>query len=425
MTQTSARPMVDFDHHSAAYTEDWRRIYASLRQQCPVAYTENYDGYWVVSSYEHVGEVARDDETYASGHDMTGDGNGYGGISIPPAPFKSTPIESDGEEFYSVRKVLTPIFSPNASAAWEPYVRASAAEHLDAVIERGEMDVVYDYAAPVPAKVTMRLLGLPEESWKRYALPFHELMSPPDSERYNGAVTAMADFMGDLYEEIVEHRGNLRDDLISHLLRAEIGGEPIGDQMLLEIVFLVIAGGVDTTTSAFALACEWLSAHPEQRKLLREEPKRIPQAIEEFLRYFSPVQTMARTATRDHELGGCPIKSDDRILVPWVAANHDPEQFEAPEEVRLDRAPNRHTAFGLGAHRCLGSSLGRMQLKVLFEEFLRRVPDFRTIPEKTERYGSIGLTNGLLTLPATFTPGPRTGVRAGDVEVPSVGARRF
>ena len=420
MTSTPTLPTVDFDHHSPEHAATWQERYAQLRTQCPVAHSPNHDGFWVITRYEDIANVSRDDDTFASGHDITGDGNGYGGISIPEPPFRTAPIELDGADFTATRKLLSPAFSPKSSLAWEPYTRASVTAHLDAVIESGNIDLVYDFGAPVPAKLTMRFLGLPEEDWSRYALPFHELMSEPGSDRHGAAIHAMGEFMGGLYGEIVARREQPADGYISFLLQCELDGEPLTDERMLEIVFLVIAGGVDTTTSLFSLGAEWLSQHPTERQALVDYPEQVPRAIEEFLRYFSPVQANARTVTRDTEIQGCPLSAGDRLLLPWAAANHDPEAFDEPSQMQLDRFPNRHTAFGLGAHRCLGSSLGRMQLRVMFEELLRRIPDFQVLADRTERYPSVGITNGLMTLPATFAPGTRIGSDAAALEPESL-----
>jgi cytochrome P450 len=175
------------------------------------------------------------------------------------------------------------------------------------------------------------------------------------------------------------------------------------------MVQLVIFGGVDTTTGLIGSALEWLARHPEERDRLREHPGLIPRATEEFLRYFSPVQALARTATRDCVVGGRQVRAGERLLLSWASANFDEDAFDRPDEVVLDRSPNRHQAFGVGIHRCLGSNYARVEFAVVLEEVLRRLPDYAIDGTAARRYPSIAVVNGWVTLPATFTPGTPQG----------------
>ena len=200
-----------------------------------------------------------------------------------------------------------------------------------------------------------------------------------------------------------------RDDLITHLVESEIDGAPIPDDEIVEMCNLVLGGGVDTTTALLGHAFHYLDEHPEVRPRLLEDSSFMSTAIEEWLRYFSPTQALARTATRDVEVGGQLVKEGERVLVCWAAANHDPESFDRHDEIVLDRFPNRHAAFGLGAHRCLGSNVTRAETAIVLEEVLRRVPDYRLVPGAAVRYDDIGVVNGWAGMPATFTPGHRVG----------------
>ncbi|ETB31004.1 cytochrome P450, partial [Mycobacterium avium subsp. hominissuis 10-5606] len=177
-------------------------------------------------------------------------------------------------------------------------------------------------------------------------------------------------------------------------------------EMLIETVLLLVQGGVDTTSNLVGHALRYLAEHPEDRQRLIDDPTRIPGAIDEFLRYYSPVQTIARTATRDTELGGCPIRKGERVLMSWAGANLDDRVWPDPLEVVLDRTPNRQTSFGIGVHRCLGANLANVMVEVMLGEVLRRIPDYE-IAGPVSRYATIGIIHGIDALPVRFAPGPR------------------
>ncbi len=208
---------------------------------------------------------------------------------------------------------------------------------------------------------------------------------------------------------VQERRAEPQDDLISVFVTMEVDGKLLTDEQILGMCNLVIAGGNDTTTSLLANAFAWLAEHPEQRAWLAEDLSRIPIACEEFLRYYTPTQGLARTVTTDVEIGGQLLNAGDRVLLSFAAANQDPEFFESPDEILLDRWPNKHQAFGLGLHRCLGSNLTRLEFRVVLEEVLARMPDFQVDLGNSHRYPNIGIVNGWNDMPATFTPGSRLG----------------
>jgi cytochrome P450 len=396
---------IDFDHHSPEYAKRWREISDQNLSRCPVAHTSAHGGFWVLSDHRTVGDAARDDATFSSFHDVTGDVNNYEGIVIPPSPILQVPIELDPPESTGFRKILNPLFSPARSRAYEPVIRSITTACLDRICEAGEGDLVLDLGGPVPTLLTMQMLGLPLEHGAKFADAVHKITyMTPSSEGYGDVLQSFFGLVAELVESIPERRANPGDDLISQLVLAEIDGEPLTDEQITSVCTLVIAGGVDTTTSLFAEALVWLDQHPDQRQRLIDEPELLPTATEEFLRYFTPQQLLARTATRDVEVGGQIIREGERVMLSWAAANRDPAVFEAPDEVRLDRTPNRHTTFGLGLHRCLGSNLARIEFGVMLSELLRRMPDFRIDHDRAEPYPSIGVVNGWISLPSRFTP---------------------
>lgn len=279
------------------------------------------------------------------------------------------------------------------------------------MIESGTCDLVDDILNPVPAITGLSLLGLPTDNWKDFSDTVHTMVhTPPDSEGDFAATEAtqkLMELFGVVAATIAARRGNPTDDLISVLTQVEIDGAPLSDERLLEIISLVIFGGVDTTGSLLSSVLHWLDENPAERARLADDPELIPQAGEEFLRYFSPVQGLARTATADCVIGDQQIRKGDQLFLSWASANFDPELFPSADEVELDRFPNRHQSFGIGAHRCLGSNLARLEYRVVLEEVLRRMPDYRITG--AEPFRSIAVVNGWVTLPTEFTPGQREG----------------
>ncbi len=393
-----------FDHHSPAYARDWRRINADLRAHCPVAHTDAHGGFHVVTRYEDVAAIARDDVRFSSYQERP-DGT-RDGATIPPGDFRQVPIEMDPPEFFAYRRLLTPWFSPGAAEQWQPYLREVTTFCLDRVIESGRADLVADIAAPVPAILTLRLLGLPTEEWPTFSSAVHAMIhSAPGSPEHGQATTGITAMIGELARTLAARRAEPRDDFLSHLVQAKVDGEPIDDERVMQIVTLIIFGGVDTTTALIGHALEWLGRHPAERTRLRGNPDLLPAATEEFLRYFSPVQALSRTTTTEWAVGGKTIGAGERLLLSWASANFDESVFDRPDDLILDRFPNRHQAFGLGIHRCLGSNLARSEFRIVLEETLRRLPDYEIDAQQARPYDSIGIVNGWVTLPATFTAG--------------------
>jgi cytochrome P450 len=417
--KTSEKPIVDFDHHSAEYADGWREVTADLRKRCPVAWTDAHEGYWVASSYDAVREAALDDVTFSSDNDIAGERDGGKGTAIPSAPLRLIPLEVDGPLFTEYRKLLNPLFSPTAAEPWRPFLRRVTNVMIDRVCEKGELDIVHDIASPVPAMLTMSLLGLPLEGWERVATPFHEISwAVPGSDMYTRAIEGLFTILGEIAVELKARKDEPRDDLLTFLANAEIEGRPLTEEECIQICFLQLIGGVDTSTGLLSHSLAWLADHPNDARRLVDEPAYLKTATEEFLRWVSPAPALARTVTNATELAGQSLCPGDRVLLSWASANQDDSVFEAPEEVQLDRKPNRHQAFGLGAHRCLGSNLGRVQFQEVLVTTLSRLPDLCADVSRAERYPSLGQVNGYSTLPATFTPTQPIGATLPDAGPP-------
>lgn len=404
MTTFDECTTTDFDHHSPEYAKNSLSINANLRAKCPVAHTEAHGGFWVISRYDDVVAAAKNDEAFASGHEV----NGVSplGVTIPSSPVPMFPIEMDPPDYLPYRRLLNPLFSPAASKEWQPRVTGWVDTCLDQVIETGSFDIVGDLANPVPSLFTCEFLGLPIEDWRAYGEVQHEIIYTPPAEQ-EAVLQKYMEVLGRVYAVITERRQNPGEDLISTLVTAEVDGGPIADEMVLSMVNLVMAGGFDTTTAVTANALIYLADQPEARQRLIDDPAMIPQACEEFLRYFAPQQGLARTVTKPVTIRDVELRPGDRVLLNWASANQDATVFENPDEIALDRFPNRHTTFGIGIHRCLGSHIARIELTTMVSRVLARMADYQVNHNAAVRYPSIGIINGWVTVPATFTPGER------------------
>jgi cytochrome P450 len=409
------RPVVDFDHHSAEFHRQRHERWAEMRQECPVAHNPRYGGFWVVSRFDEVATVARDADTFSSRYVVgeSDDGIDYVGIAglprggIPPAGI----AEVEGDVHRALRRVLNPFLVPSAIAAMEPRMEATAAWFLDQHIASGAIDLVLDYANPVPAVFTMELIGLPRENWRHYGELFHGMVAysrgNPELSRAMGHVPAM---LAELRTEVDARRDEPRDDLLTALVELEVEqGRRLDDDQLVAVLWNLVGGGLDTTTSLTSLTLHHLDAHPDLRQRLIDEPDLLLPATEEFLRFFSVNETLTRTVTQDVELGGQQLCRGDHLMLSWLSANRDAVVFDRPDEVVLDREVNPHLAFGVGPHRCIGLHMARTLFQVLVRQVLQRIPDYRVDRAATQFYEGNPELAGVVRMPATFTPGAPAG----------------
>lgn len=415
MDRRSERPeldpsvVVDFDHHSDEFNLNEVENNAELRRTCPVAWNRRYGGFWFMTSYDAVRQTAHDGATFAHKYEPdAADGVDYQGEMGVPRPAGQPALgigEVDGLYHQALRHALAPFFSPGAVQKLRPFIQQLAHDFLDRRIGEGHMDLVLDYASPVPAIVTMKMMGLPHDNWQLYANLFHSVMAvPQDSAEYAAAIAEVPAMMQGVLEFAAARRADPGTDLTSFLLQFEFDGQRLTDEQLLDILWNLIGGGVDTTTSHTALTLLHLGTHPELRRRLIDHPELYRTATDEFLRYFSVNQQLSRTVTRDVTVGGQPLRRNDRVVISWLAANHDEREFDRPDEVVLDRTPNRHLAFGLGPHRCIGSHLARLMAEVMVRAVLDRIPDYQVDPDGIHQYLGNPSMTGLARLPITFTP---------------------
>jgi cytochrome P450 len=404
------QPAVDFDHHTALFAADPDRQWRELRQNCPIAWTEAHGGYWVVSDYHGNHEVLKNHAVFTT--ERLRGLEGATTVLIPQVPteYRALPEEIDPPAHTPVRRMLNAVSSPAAAAAMMPRIRHWVTRHIDAVIESGACDFAYDIASPVPAHITFEWLGLPLKHAKAASEAFHDMLGyPPGHERFTASITKRADVYRVLEETVAARRAHPLDDTISYFTQYEIDGAPLPNRAIVELCVTLVGGGLDSTASLTTSALAHLHHDRALRKRLTDEPELLVPATEEFLRFYPPFATTARTARTDTKLRGCPISAGDRVLVSRVSANHDPEAFDEPERFVVERFPNRHVSFGLGVHRCSGSHLARLMFQEMMRQILTRITDYEIDEQAMTRYPDRGFAQGWLTLPARFAPSARVG----------------
>ena len=400
---TSRHPRVqdfatDFDHTDPAWVADPYPIWDDLRQRCPVAHSDRYGGAWLPVTHDLVSEVAYDHEHFTSRSVVVSERRP--GPDDLPAPIGlAPPISSDPPYHGLIRRMLLPAFAPRPIAALEPFTRDLCRELLAATEGRTSFDAALEYAQHIPVRVIVRFLGFPQEDADLFRgfirLVLEDVDLPPKSGR-KGSPTSTRTWTP-RSRTISPAR---RDDLTSFLLEAEIGGRKLAVEHIRGTMILLMVAGIDTTWSAIGASLWHLAQHPEDRRRLAAEPALMDTALEELLRAYAPV-TMARLVATDFDFHGHPFQEGDWLLLPFPAANRDPAVFENPGLVQFDRARNRHAAFGLGRHRCLGSNLARMELRVALQEWLARYPDFE-LSDPAAVTWSAGQVRGPRTLPVTI-----------------------
>jgi cytochrome P450 len=378
----------DFDHLDPRWSNDPYPIWAELRETCPVAHTDRFAGCYFPATHAGVRAVAYDTEHFSSRRIIVRD------VRIDPVP--APPITSDPPEHKPWKQAVLPPFTPDEIAKLEPVTRATCEALIDA-FPAGGCDVAEMYTRHIPVRIIAHMLGLPEQDGDLFRRWINAILEVGivDSSVVMPATREMHVYFT---EAIAERQARPTDDLISRLMRTKVDGQPAQPEHVVGMLRLLLIAGIDTTWSAIGAALWHLAEHPEDAARLRAEPALMTVAIEELLRAYAPV-TMAREVVKDTVVQGCPMKAGNMVLLSFPAANRDPAMFPEPDRVILDRAENRHAAFGLGIHRCVGSNLARMELTVAVETFLRRVPSFRL--DGPVRW-AVGTVRGPRALPMAF-----------------------
>jgi cytochrome P450 len=362
----------DFDHTDPRWTENPFPIWDELRAECPVVHTKRFLGCYLPTTYEAVKQVSYDTEHFSSRRIIVRD-------MRPDITQTAPPITSDPPEHKPAKQLLLPPFTPNAMKKLEPRVRSICDELIDGFIHDGRIDAAARYTKHVPVRAIAHMLGIPQKDGDLFIKWIHEILELgiKDEDILMRAVHEMtAYFTG----HVAQRKLTRGDDLISTLMRArDKDGQPLPDAHVLGSLRLLLIAGIDTTWSAIGASLWHLAKTPADRNRLIAEPELLPTAIEEFLRAYAPV-TMAREVMKETVISGCPVKPGNMVLLSFPAANRDPAAFPDADKVIIDRKENRHAAFGLGIHRCVGSNLARMEMTVAIEQWLKRIPDFRLDP---------------------------------------------
>ncbi len=363
----------DWDHSDSQWVADPYPIWEDLRERCPVAHTERYGGGWFPATHAGVSKIAKDTDNFTSRTVVIGNGRPTE-LDLPAPIGLAPPITSDPPFHAIARRLILPAFAPGPINALEPMIRELCIKLLDGLDGQDVVNAGSSYARYIPPSVIRGMLGFPEEDIEQFLEFVHiilEGIDHPVEERLEEFAPVEAYFT----KQIEEHMDNPRDDLTSYLLNAELDGQNLALEHVFGTMVLILVAGIDTTWSAIGSSIWHLANNPADLARLVNEPELMPVAVEEFLRFYAPV-TMARLVKEDMEYLGCPMKQDDWILLGFPAANRDPDVFADADRFIIDRAENRHVAFGLGIHRCAGSNLARLELRIAIEEFIKRFPTF-------------------------------------------------
>jgi cytochrome P450 len=356
-------------------------IFKALRDDSPVLALE---GSLVLSRKSDIDEALRHPEMFTSNMSAVDLKN------VRPL----IPLQIDPPDHKKYRKLLDPIFAPRFMTAMEDDVAVLVNDLIDRFIERGEVDFSAEFSTPYPSQVFLTLLGLPLDELPRFLAmkdgiirPDHVTGCPYGSDEADAHQQKVADSIYAYFNQVLDEReGDPRADLVSRFLSAEVDGQQLTREDILDICFLFLIAGLDTVSATLDCMFSFLSQHPEHRQQLVDDPSLIPSAIEELLRWETPVQMVARAALEDGTFAGCPVKAGDNIVLMLGSANTDDLDVEDAQTVRFDREVNRHIAFGGGIHRCLGSHLARMELRVALREWHRRIPEYSVEPGHTLVY---------------------------------------
>lgn len=391
--------------HYSVHDRDVQRnqweIYREMRESCPVAHSVEHGGFYTIARYEDIYDAAHKPEIFSSFP-----------VTIPPFgnPTPMVPLEVDPPKHRNYRALVGRQFSPKSVEALEPRMRQMVTEIIDDLEGKPEVDLAKEVAVPLPLRGILELyLGVPQEDWEWLKDEFIYMLQPdPDAtDEENQEAAMQAGLNCTMY--FAKMLDNLRtngfgDDLISDLVQAEVEGEKLDDDELLGFCLVLVPAGFDTTASVLSRLMLLIAERPEVRDQLEEildDPTKLDVAVDELVRYMPPLPGIARTVTQKCEFANTQFEEGDRVFMLWPSANRDPEYFSDPDELKLDRQPNRHMGFGSGIHRCLGSHLARLELKVFLQEFLRRAPRYRLAPGQ-EAVWHTGSTWGVKKLPVVF-----------------------
>ena len=405
-TEAPEHLRTDFDVYDPGLggtTDLFNAEIAKLAAQGPVVFSSAHGGHWIVTGYDEVHAVLRDPATFSS----------YPNNLVNAGDGKFIPLELDPPEHTAYRHALQPLFSPTRMKVLEPRIRAMVNRLIDGFATRGSAEFISEFAHELPTSVFLQLMDWPLADAPMFTeMTDITLQGKPGATEEESAAArqqAAQQMFGYFAGVLANRRARPgADDVTTTIINTpvEIEGSArlLTDEELCRMFFLLLIAGLHTVQGSLAWSVLHLSARPDERQRLIDDPALLPGAVEEMLRIESAV-SMGRRVTRDTELGGVKLKAGDQLLVVLAGANRDGRQFNEPDEVRIDRAPNRHLAFGSGPHRCLGSHLARIELTIALEEIHRRIPDYRLDPGQPA-LSHASQVRGVVKLPILFTPEP-------------------
>lgn len=374
---------------SPDFYADFDALTTWMRSEAPL-YWDDITGIWGATSHELVSLMSRDWHTFCSGQG-----------SRPESSVPSM-INFDAPEHTKRRRLVGTGFTPRRVADHEPYLRAKVTQLIDTVIDRGHCDIVADIATPLPMYMIGELMGLPESD-HHTLLHWSDLFATGGEEIRSEVERAVVEWNDYIMTKVAERRGGESEDLVSLVVNAEWEGQALSDLDIMFETMLILVGGDETTRHVISGGMAALLQYPEQLRRLQDDLSLLPGAIEEMLRWSSPIRNMNRTATRDVEVNGLHIHAGDRILLLYPSANRDEKVFADPFTFDITRSPNDHVAFGAyGRHHCLGAPLARLELRILFEELLTRLTDFELATDDHLEWRRGNFVLGINSVPMTF-----------------------
>ncbi len=384
---------MSFDHHDPQFVRDPQSVFGPILEDHPLLHSDLYGGCWLLTRYDDVTAAALDHESFTSAVPGT--------TLIPPTQPRTDPllpIELDPPAHTRYRALVNPVFAKPRIDAMRPDLEALATGLLEPFARKGGGDVMAEFAHPMSLGSLALLMNFPKEDQDRWFDWVERMYSNALRDRDDQA-EAVRDAEAYIDARIAERRQEPRDDFLGMVLEAEIEGHRLSDLEVRQFGMLMLLAGYETTSGAMGMSLLHLAQHPEQRgQLFKDTDGLAHLAVNELLRFVSPVQVFGRNAAHDVDLHGQTIPAGDVVLLAYGAANHDPRAFEHPERCLLDRHPNRHVAFGHGRHLCLGANLARLELTIMIERFAELFPEFRVDPERPPRWKPRGDVRALASL---------------------------
>jgi cytochrome P450 len=386
---------MSFDHLAAEHVEDLHGSLASLRRECPVQWSDEHGGFWMVTSYDEVLHVAQDWRTFSSAQGVN--------VPPPPTPPNAIPEVMDPPRHREFKRLINAWFTPAVVAKEEDATRAVVTRLIDAFVEDGRCELMDAFARPFPGITFFeQVLHAPASDVARLAELAMWASTPSHPRRAEGWA-GMAAWI----EELIDTR-EPQGDVVDAVLAAEIEGRPITRHEVVGVLQLLIFGGLETTAGALGEIVLRFCQEPAIPERLRAEPSLLPDAVEELLRLHPPFVAVARTAVAATELRGHRVEAGQRVLISWASANRDEAEFDGPDDFDPERSSNRHLAFGAGPHRCAGSNLARMNLRIALEEIVDRLRDLRLDGSAGPVHHHQVLNRSPQAVPVSFTPGRRS-----------------